>query len=164
MTELALAAKRVVWQRYGRPVWRTYMTGLSNGGYLTRWQSENRPDIYDGGVDWEGALYRAAGPNLLTHLPTALKHYPAYAANGDPAAHQAMLDAGFAPGSEFLWPYHYSTYWDLTQRIYREEFDPAYDGALQAGVPFCAMARPTATRTTTTPAGRPQCRRWPGCN
>ena len=49
-----------------------------------------------------------------------------------------MYDAGFAPGSEFLWPYHYAVYWDLTQRIYREEFDPAYDGATEAGTPFCA--------------------------
>ena len=34
-------------------------------------------------------------------------------------------DAGFAPGSEFLWDYHYRVYWDLTQRIYREAMDEA---------------------------------------
>ena len=33
------------------------MTGISNGGYLTRWQLEKRPDLYDGGVDWEGTLF-----------------------------------------------------------------------------------------------------------
>jgi hypothetical protein len=114
------------------------MAGISNGGYLTRWQLENRPDLYDGGLDWEGTLFRAEGPNLLTYLPTALKNYPAYAATGDPAAHDAMIDAGFVAGSEFLWPFHHSVYWDLTQRIYREEFDPTWDGALDAGIPFCA--------------------------
>ena len=32
--------------------------------------------------------------------------------------------------------------WDPTQRIYRQEFDPAYDGALEAGIPFCASGTP----------------------
>jgi predicted esterase len=141
VTELARAAKAVVEQRYGAKPRRTYATGLSNGGYLTRWQLENRPWLYDGGVDWEGTLFRADGPNLFTYLPTALKHYPAFAA-GSEEARQEILAAGFSPGSEFLWPFHYSVYWDLTQRIYREEFDPTWDGALEAGVPFCASGTP----------------------
>jgi fermentation-respiration switch protein FrsA (DUF1100 family) len=70
-----------------------------------------------------------------------LRHYPAYVA-GDEAAHRAILAAGFAPGSEFLWDFHYNVYWDLTQRIYRAEFDPDYDGSLEAGVPFCASGTP----------------------
>ena len=143
VTQLAKAAKAVVRQRYQRPARRTYMAGISNGGYLTRWQLENRPGLYDGGLDWEGTLFRAAGPNLFTYLPTALKHYPAFAATGDEAAHEAMIDAGFAPGSEFLWPFHHSYYWDLTQRIYREEFDPGFDGDLDAGIPFCASGTPS---------------------
>ena len=118
------------------------MFGISNGGYLTRWQLENRPDLYDGGLDWEGTLFRAEGPNLLTYLPTALKNYPAYAATGDQAAHDAIIGAGFVPGSEFLWPFHETVYWDLTQRIYREEFDPTFDGDLKAGIPFCASGTP----------------------
>ena len=142
VTQLTRATKTVLAQRYGRAPRRTYMMGISNGGYLTRWQLENRPGLYDGGVDWEGTLWRAEGPNLFTYLPTALKHYPAYAATGDEAARRAMIRAGFAKGSEFLWPYHYSYYWDLTQRIYREEFDPDFDGPLDAGVPFCASGTP----------------------
>lgn len=129
VTQLAIAAKAVVAQRYQRPVRHTYMTGISNGGYLTRWQLENHPELFDGGVDWEGTLWRPEGPNLLTSLPTALREYPAYAATGDPAAHQAMIEAGFAPGSEPLWDYHYRVYWGLTQRIYRAEFDPDYTGS-----------------------------------
>jgi hypothetical protein len=143
VTQLTRAAKAVVRQRYdGRAPRRTYMFGISNGGYLTRWQLENRPWLYDGGLDWEGTLFRAAGPNLLTYLPTALRNYPAYAATGDRAAHDAIIGAGFARGSEFLWPFHHAVYWDLTQRVYREEFDPTYDGALRAGVPFCASGTP----------------------
>ena len=93
-------------------------------------------------LDWEGTLFRAEGPNLLTYLPTALKNYPAYAATGDQAAHDAIIGAGFAPGSEFLWPFHETVYWDLTQRIYREELDPTFDGDLKAGIPFCASGTP----------------------
>jgi hypothetical protein len=137
VTQLTKATKKVVARHYGVRPRRTYLFGISNGGYLTRWQVENRPGLYDGGLDWEGTLLRAEGPNLLTYLPTALKHYPAYAATGDPGAHDAIIAAGFAPGSEFLWPFHHSYYWDLTQRIYREELDPAWDGALDGGVPFC---------------------------
>ena len=63
------------------------LAGISNGGYLVRWQLENRPELYDGGVDWEGTLWRrGAGPNLLTFLPPALRHYPAVRRGGR-AAH-----------------------------------------------------------------------------
>jgi hypothetical protein len=94
------------------------------------------------GADWEGTLWRSRGPNLLDFLPPAMRHYPAYAATGDRAAHDAIVAAGFAPGSEPLWACHANVYWDLTQRIYREELDPTYDGALEAGTPFCAPGTP----------------------
>jgi hypothetical protein len=142
VTQLTLAAKAAVKKRYGHPARTTIATGISNGGYLVRWQLENHPELYQAGVDWEGTLFRAQGPNLLTYLPTALREYPKWQATGDPSAHDAMIAAGFAPGSEFLWPFHYTYYWDLTQRIYREELDPTYDGDLQAGIPFCASGTP----------------------
>jgi hypothetical protein len=128
VTQLTLAAKVVVAQRYGRFPSRTIAAGISNGGYLVRWQLENNPWLFDGGVDWEGTLWRADGPNLFTFLPAALRNYPAYVA-GDQEAHARMLAAGYPPGSEFLWPYHDQVYWGLTQRIYREEFDPTFAGA-----------------------------------
>ncbi|GAA3846558.1 tannase/feruloyl esterase family alpha/beta hydrolase [Sphaerisporangium flaviroseum] len=142
VTQLTRAAKAVVAQRYGRAPRRTYAAGISNGGYLVRWQLENHPELYSGGVDWEGTLWRKNGPNLLTSLPATLREYPKYAATGDAAAHDAIIAAGFAPGSEPLWDYHYKVYWDLTQRIYREELDPGYDGATEAGTPFCAPGTP----------------------
>jgi hypothetical protein len=142
VTQLTVAAKLLVAQRYGSAPRRTYAAGISNGGYLVRWQLENRPWLYDGGVDSEGTLWRAGGPNLLTYLPAALRAYPRYAATDDPAAHEEILRAGFAPGSEFLWDFHHKVYWDLTQRIYREELDPSFDGATEAGTPFCASGTP----------------------
>ncbi|MGH3389742.1 MAG: tannase/feruloyl esterase family alpha/beta hydrolase [Actinomadura sp.] len=142
VTQLTVAAKVVLAQRYGRLPRRTYAAGISNGGYLVRWQLENRPWLYDGGLDAEGTLWRADGPNLLTYLPAALRAYPRYKASADPAAHAAMLEAGFAPGSEFLWDFHHTVYWDLTQRIYREELDPSFDGDAEAGTPFCAPGSP----------------------
>lgn len=134
VTELAVAAKLAVRQHYGRPPAQTLAAGLSNGGYLVRWQLENRPWLYDGGIDWEGTLWTQRD-NLLTFLPTALRAHP----EGD---EQALLAAGFAPGSHFLWEYHHQVYWDLTQRIYREEFDPGYDGDQVAGFPFCRSGTP----------------------
>ncbi|MER6402439.1 tannase/feruloyl esterase family alpha/beta hydrolase [Streptomyces viridosporus] len=144
LTQLTRAARSVVAQRYHRPPARTLVTGMSNGGYLVRWQLENHPELYDGGVDWEGTLWHSEGPNLFTFLPPALRHYPAYAAGGPDAdrARKELHRAGFPAGSEFLWPFHHQVYWDLTQRIYREEFDPAFDGATEAGTPYCASGTP----------------------
>ncbi|AVH55288.1 MULTISPECIES: tannase/feruloyl esterase family alpha/beta hydrolase [Streptomyces] len=122
-TQLTRAAKAVVAQRYGKAPRRTYMTGISNSGYLTRWQLEHHPELYDGGVDWEGTLWRPQGPNLFTLLPTAIARQQGRASDED------MYAAGFTRGSEFLWPYHEKAYWGLTQKIYRAEFDPAYDPA-----------------------------------
>ena len=123
VTQLAVAAKDALRERYGHKPDRTYMAGISNGGYLVRWQLENRPELYDGGVDWEGTLFTPDGPNLFTYLPTAVRYTLGQATTED------MYDAGFAPGSEALWPYHQTVYWGLTQKVYRAEFDPAYDPA-----------------------------------
>ncbi|MEU6009764.1 tannase/feruloyl esterase family alpha/beta hydrolase [Streptomyces sp. NPDC047453] len=122
-TQLTRAARRAVAQRYGHAPRRTYMTGISNGGYLTRWQLEHHPELYDGGVDWEGALWTADGPNLLTSLPTAVARTLGSASDAD------LYTVGFARGSEFLWPYHGQAYWGVTQKTYRAAFDPAYDPA-----------------------------------
>lgn len=142
VTELTIAAKEVVRQRYGAGPAYTYVTGLSNGGYLTRHALENRPDLYDGGVDWEGVSWRPEAPNILTSLPPALRWYPAWRATGDANAYEQMIAAGYARGSEFLWEHHYSVYWDLTQRTYREELDPGYDGTLNGGIAFCQPGTP----------------------
>ncbi|MEU1104969.1 tannase/feruloyl esterase family alpha/beta hydrolase [Streptomyces tibetensis] len=144
LTQLTRAARATVARHYHRPPSRTLVTGMSNGGYLVRWQLENHPGLYDGGVDWEGTLWRSDGPTLLNFLPEALRDYPVFATGGEGAgaARRALHAAGFPAGSEFLWPYHHKVYWDLTQRVYREELDPGFDGLTEAGTPFCAPGTP----------------------
>lgn len=137
MAQLTVAAKRVAAQRYGRTPRYTYAAGLSAGGYLVRGQLERYPQLYTGGVDWNALLFTPDGPSLLTTLPPALRAYPRYVA-GKPGAHKEMLAAGYPAGSEPLWDYHHKNLWDFLQRIVREELDPGYDGATEAGTPFCA--------------------------
>ena len=76
LTQLTIAAKNVVEQRYHREPHRTYVAGFSAAGYLARWQLENRPGLYDGGIAWSSVLM-TPDRNLLTYLPTALRNYPA---------------------------------------------------------------------------------------
>jgi hypothetical protein len=147
VTQLTVAAKAVVRKRYGRQPARTIAAGISNGGYLVRWQLENRGWLYDGGVDWEGTLWRLKGDNLLTFLPPALKAYP------DEAGVRA---AGFAAGSEFLWPFHRQYYWELTQQLYHKELDPSYQGAAadydyDERKPYAAVAKIALTGRITKP-------------
>ncbi|MEU8245323.1 tannase/feruloyl esterase family alpha/beta hydrolase [Nonomuraea sp. NPDC048916] len=147
VTQLTIAAKSVVSQKYGKRPTRTFMAGISNGGYLVRWQLENRGELYDGGIDWEGTLWRVKGDNVLNYLPKALKAYPDQA---------GVLKAGFAPGSEFLWPFHRQYYWELTQEIYQKELDPGYQGAAadydyDARKPYAAVAKIALTGRITKP-------------
>lgn len=138
-------------------VTRSYVAGVSNGGYQTRRALETDRDddrLYDGGVDWEGTLFIDAVPrgvhkarpstgfSLFDTLPTALAHYPGNAA-GSPADVAAMAAVGFNPQSQPLWNYHWAIYWGLTQKVYRLEFDPEYTGytcsdPLGAGPPCVA--------------------------
>ncbi|MFC9062190.1 tannase/feruloyl esterase family alpha/beta hydrolase [Streptomyces sp. NPDC057074] len=151
-TQLTRAVRRVAAQRYGHAPRRTYITGISNGGYLTRWQLENHPGLYDGGVDWEGALWTADGPSLLTSLPTAVARTLGSARDED------LYAAGFARGSEFLWPYHESAYWGVTQKIYRAEFDPSYDPRCPGGSAGSSLAEilaPCASDAAYSYAARP---------
>ncbi|MFF4623475.1 hypothetical protein [Nonomuraea jabiensis] len=90
----------------------------------------------------------------------ALREYPKYAASGDERADAAMLRAGFAPGSEFLWDFNYRILWDGTQRRNREEVDPGFDGDLDAGTPYCRSGTPNCDAdhdydTRPKSAGRP---------
>jgi hypothetical protein len=140
-TRQARRLLQVVGHLYGLSgVTRSYVAGISNGGYQTRRALESDSDgdrLYDGGADWEGTLFLAhvppgvalststTGYNLFTYLPTTLANYPGDLL-GQPAAVQALTEVGFNPQSQPLWPYHWFVYWGLTQKIYRLEFDPEF--------------------------------------
>jgi hypothetical protein len=121
MTQLTRAVRAVVTQYYRHPAREVVAAGISNGGYLVRWQLENHPELYTRGIDLEGTLWTANGPNLFTFLPPAIKGYEQHSP-------ELITAAGFDPRSEFLWQYHYEVYWKLTQRIYAAELDPTYTG------------------------------------
>jgi len=135
-TQLTVVAGKVAARHYGRAPRATYAAGLSAGGYLVRWQLENRPDLYTGGLDWNALIFTKS-TSMLTTLPPALRAYPRYVA-GDPGAHAELIAAGYPAGSEALWGYHHQNQWDFLQRMTREELDPGYDGDAEAGTPFCA--------------------------
>ena len=139
-TQLTRAARAVVNQYYGRPAREVVAAGISNGGYLVRWQLENHPELYTRGVDLEGTLWTADGPNLFTFLPPAIKGY-------EQQRPEAIINAGFDRHSDFLWDYHYAVYWKLTQRIYAAELDPTYTGA-EADYDYCPAPGRTASRPT----------------
>ena len=122
MTELTRAARETVAQHYGQAADEVIAAGVSNGGYLVRWQLENHPELYTRGVDLEGTLWTADGPDPFMSLPQAIKGYQA-------RQPELVAAAGFDPASDFLWEYHYTIYWTLTQRIYTAELDPSYAGA-----------------------------------
>jgi hypothetical protein len=130
MTDAARLAQRVLAAHYGKPPGRTYAVGTSNGGYQVRKAIEQAPDVFDGGVDWEGTMME----NVLVHLPPALQHFPAYKASGrDPAspAARAIRAAGYPPdisgaGGQSFWELHLDTFWEATACNFQKRFDPTY--------------------------------------
>src|SRR5207248_3194508 len=78
MIEAAQFARQAVKANYRHYPTRTYAVGTSNGGYQVRRAVEEAPDLFDGGVDWEGTFIDPSGPNILIDLPPAIKNFPNY--------------------------------------------------------------------------------------
>jgi hypothetical protein len=133
--QLTTVVKEIAKEYYGREP-RTYITGSSNAGYLTRYALENTPELYDGGVDWQGPLWtdpdgptsdpEDKGPNLFTFLPQAIKYYPLYPLRD---ARNALIRAGFESDQDFQWEYYYNIYWNTTEWHFGQTFDPYYFGS-----------------------------------
>ena len=79
MAEAARLGRTAVQLHYGREPQYVYAVGTSNGGYQVRRAVESYPELFDGGVDWEGTFVDADMPNLLSTLPPAILNYPDYA-------------------------------------------------------------------------------------
>ncbi|HSB19898.1 MAG TPA: 3-hydroxybutyrate oligomer hydrolase family protein [Anaeromyxobacteraceae bacterium] len=140
MAEAAQIARRGVHLRYGRGPRYTYAVGTSNGGYQVRRAVESYPDLFDGGVDWEGTFVDAGAPNLLTDLPAAVLNLPDYVASGDDANSTAARNiraAGYPPDIVLrdasgavlasLWQNYSASFWEVTQCQWQKRLDPTYD-------------------------------------
>ena len=131
--EDARLAKRAVRAQYHRPPRRIYAVGTSNGGYQVRRALEEAPQLFDGGVDWEGTFVDDRGPNILIDLPPAIANFPAYVASGfDPnsLAARNIEDAGYPPdivsGTTSLWRLYWAQFWEVTQCQWQKRFDPSW--------------------------------------
>jgi len=128
--QLAQVGVKAQYNRYPR---HTFAVGTSNGGYQVRRAIEEAPDLFDGGVDWEGTFINPNGPNILIDLPPAIANWPAYVASGfnpnSPAA-QNIIAAGYPPdiviGAASLWANYWASFWEVTQCQWQKRFDPTW--------------------------------------
>ena len=138
MAEAAQLGRAAVRMNYGQEAQYTYAVGTSNGGYQVRRALESYPELFDGGVDWEGTFVEEAIPNLLSTLPPAILNYPDYAASGfnpNSTAAKNILAAGYPPDlttsqegtTTSLWGLHYAQYWEVTMCQWQKRLDPTYE-------------------------------------
>ena len=134
MAQAAQLARRGVDARYGHEPRRTYAVGTSNGGYQVRRAVESYPELFDGGVDWEGTFVDADLPNPLVHLPPAILNFPAYsgsAFDANSTAAKNIRNAGYPPDIVFngfsMWGRYNASFWEVTQCQWQKRLDPTYD-------------------------------------
>src|SRR6266851_3683951 len=134
MIKAAQLARDGVKAGHGRSPRFTYAVGTSNGGYQVRRAVELAPELFDGGVDWEGTFVDEHAPNILTDLPPAILNFPDYVASKfDPASTAAknIVAAGYPPdivsGTTSFWGLYNAQFWEVTQCQWQKRLDPAYD-------------------------------------
>src|SRR5712691_10533200 len=134
MIKAAQLARDGVKAGYGHSPRFTYAVGTSNGGYQVRRAVETAPELFDGGVDWEGTFVDQHAPNILTDLPPAILNFPDYVAsgfNGASTAANNIRGAGYPPdihlGALSLWQNYNAQFWEVTQCQWQKRLDPAYD-------------------------------------
>ena len=153
MGEAARLAQRGVEARYGHGPKFTYAVGTSNGGYQVRRAVELFPQLFDGGVDWEGTEVDPRGPNLLTDLPPAILNFPDYVASGlspDSTAAKNIRGAGYPPDivnspTVSLWTSYWAQFWEVTQCQWQKRLDPTYDTYGQGTGTYNYFARLSAS-------------------
>jgi hypothetical protein len=125
---------------YGSAPRYTYAVGTSNGGYQVRRAIEKAPDVFSGGVDWEGTFVDEHAPNLLTDLPAAVLNYPDYRKptvgnfSANSTAAKNIGAAGYPPDIVnstspvvTFWNNHWNSFWEVTQCQWQKRLDPGYD-------------------------------------
>lgn len=134
MIKAAQLARQGVKAGYGHWPRYTYAVGTSNGGYQVRRAIEAAPELFDGGVDWEGTFVDEHAPNILTDLPPAILNFPDYSTSGFSASSTAaknIVAAGYPPdivsGTTSLWGLYSAQFWEVTQCQWQKRLDPTYD-------------------------------------
>ncbi len=142
--------------RYGRRPARTYAVGTSNGGYQVRRAVEMAPELFDGGVDWEGTFVDPVAPNILSTLPPAILNYPDYVASGFDARSTAAKNiraAGYPPdltvtsagATTSLWGLYWTQFWEVTQCQWQRRLDPTYDTYVSGAGAYVYVERLSAS-------------------
>ena len=134
MVEATRIGKNAVTANYGRPPNRTYAVGTSNGGYQVRRALETAPELFDGGVDWEGTYVDPVARNLLSALPPAILNFPDYVSSNyaptSTAAENIVL-SGYPPDivspPNTLWTSYWTEFWEITFCQWQKRLDPTYD-------------------------------------
>ena len=137
--QAARTAREGLKAQYNRYPRHTYAVGTSNGGYQVRRAVEEAPDLFDGGVDWEGTFVDGTTSNILSDLPPAIANWPDYLASGfNPASTAAanIRAAGYPPdiveGSNAnpvlnsLWGRYWTQFWEVTQCQWQKRLDPTW--------------------------------------
>ncbi len=135
MAEAARLARRALEAHSGAGPRATYAVGTSNGGYQVRRAVESYPELFDGGVDWEGTFVDSERPNLLTDLPPAILNFPDYVASGhdsNSTAAKNIRGAAYPPdivanATSSLWTNYSNSFWEVTQCQWQKRLDPTYD-------------------------------------
>lgn len=135
MIAAAKVARSGVKAHYGHWPRNTYAVGTSNGGYQVRRAVETAPELFDGGVDWEGTYVDDRDPNLLTDLPPAVLNWPDYRASGfspTSTAAKNIIAAGYPPDivvspAVAFWQNHSNSFWEVTQCQWQKRLDPSFD-------------------------------------
>jgi 3HB-oligomer hydrolase (3HBOH) len=147
----AKLARQGLAAHYGHGPRYTYAVGTSNGGYQVRRAVETAPDLFDGGVDWEGTFVDHNAPNLLTDLPAGVLNLPDYIASGYSAnstAAKNLLAAGYPPdlltgpaASPSLWSTYAADFWEVTFCQWQKRLDPSYNTYVDGTSTYNYVAR-----------------------
>jgi hypothetical protein len=95
---------------------------------------ETSPELFDGGIDWEGTFVDPVAPNILSGLPPAILNFPDYAAsafNPGSTAAENIVATGYPPdlvvSGNSLWGRYSSQFWEVTLCQWQKRLDPTYD-------------------------------------
>ena len=129
--QLTVATKALLKRTRGQEPSRTYLIGMSNGGYVARYAIENDAALYDGAVDWEGVLWRANDANLLSSLTDAVNSWeviknPNSTDEEKERAYSIFANYGVPREAGFLVEYHGKMVYLPTLNQYRNKLDPDY--------------------------------------